>query len=285
MPDISIIIPIFNSEETIIKAINSIISQKFYNWELILVNDGSEDKSGTVIIPYLEDARISYYYQENCGVSSARNFGASVSNGEWLIFLDSDDFLEADSLSVIYSEISSNSNFDYLQFGLKRLKMTTTIFEVPSAKENFPRLAGTFLIKSFVFKKLGGYDSNLKFSENTELFHRVELEGFIGRSVPKIILNYCDNPTGGSKNLQNMIDSLTIILTKHKDTLSPHIKHLYYQIIGVNLMRFRKFSMARYHLIKAIEYKPTKLATWGRFALACYPYLAKRLYSETVKHA
>ncbi|WP_236025663.1 hypothetical protein [Algoriphagus oliviformis] len=81
-----------------------------------------------------------------------------------------------------------------------------------------------------------------------------------------------------------MVDSLTIILDKHRDTLSGHVKHLYHQIIGVNQMRFRNFSQARYHLWKSIQFKPTKMATWARFSLACMPFLAKHLYSETVTH-
>lgn len=97
---ISIIIPVYNSERHIHKTIDSVISQKFDNWELILVNDGSTDKSGLICNNYAKiDSRIKVFHQKNRGVSAARNFALSKVTGDRITFIDSDDWIETDYLS------------------------------------------------------------------------------------------------------------------------------------------------------------------------------------------
>ena len=88
---VSIIIPTYNRETKISRAINSVVNQTYKNWELIIIDDGSKDDTKNVIKPYLKDKRIKYFYQKNSGVASARNLGIKKSTGEYLAFLDSDD--------------------------------------------------------------------------------------------------------------------------------------------------------------------------------------------------
>lgn len=283
-PKISVVLPFFRSERTLERAINSIVTQSFQKWELILVNDGSDDGSEQITTSFLVDDRIAYVYQENKGVSAARNMGASKTKGEWLIFLDSDDQLREGALQKIYSEIQNAKGIDFLVFGINRIKDTISQALLPVDGQYFSKIPGTFVIRKTMFDQVGGYDERFRFSENTELFHRLQLIKAKGKNIPWVSLNYYDNPSGGSKNLQNMVDSLTIILDKHADTLSEHVKHLYHQIIGVNSIRFRHFADARHHLWKAVRYKPQKTATWGRLGLACFPFIARRFYSEIVKH-
>lgn len=284
VPKISIIIPFFNSEKTLERAIESVNYQNYLDWELIFVNDGSIDQSEKKAQSYNENPRFNYFYEKNRGVSAARNLGSSQAKGDWLIFLDADDQLRPGFLQVILEEIKLANDVDFLAFGLNRIKGEQSEITLPLDGQYFSRIPGTFVIKKSTFDQVGGYDERFKFSENTELFHRLELINAKGKNIPFVSLNYYDNPTGGSKNLQNMIDSLTLILDKHAETLSPHVKHLYHQIIGVNLMRFRNFSKARKHLWKAVQYKPQRIATWGRLGLAFFPVLAKMLYSETVNY-
>lgn len=107
---ISIIIPIYNAEEYLEKCINSIIQQTYSNWELILINDGSIDKSETICKKYSNQYNnIYYYYKINEGVSIARNFGITKAKGKWIIFIDSDDYIKEDYL---YQFITDNDN-DY----------------------------------------------------------------------------------------------------------------------------------------------------------------------------
>ncbi|WP_181215429.1 glycosyltransferase family 2 protein [Phocaeicola faecicola] len=93
-PLISIIVPIYNSESTLNKCIDSIINQSFTDWELLLVNDGSSDSSGKICDEYaVKDPRVKVFHKENGGVSSARNVGIDNAMGKWITFCDSDDFV------------------------------------------------------------------------------------------------------------------------------------------------------------------------------------------------
>lgn len=281
---ISIIIPFFNSKLTLERAVTSVINQSFKNWELILVDDGSQDRSVDSISRFFGDSNVKLIQQNNYGVSKSRNIGALQALGDWLLFLDSDDELERDGLLSFIKFIEKYPYFSLIRGGFKRIYNAAVDVKIPTEQNDQSFLSGTFLIKKSIFFEEQGYDERIKFSENSELLHRLRIKqvpvGYLG----KVVLKYYESKGGGSKNLQNMMDSLIIILDKHKSTLSPHVLHLYHQILGVIYIRFRRFTEARFHLWKAIRYKPRKLVTWGRFGLACFPFLAKRLYSQTVKY-
>lgn len=91
-PLASVIIPTYNREKYIKRAIESALNQTYRNIEIIIVNDGSTDKTKEVLQPYFTDQRIHYIYQENQGVSKARNNGIKVAKGKYIALLDSDDF-------------------------------------------------------------------------------------------------------------------------------------------------------------------------------------------------
>lgn len=95
---VSIIVPVFNAEKFLSKCIDSVLSQTCQGLELILVNDGSSDQSEEIINNFIHDNRVLYLKQDNKGVSSARNLGLSRASGEYIIFVDSDDYLVLDSL-------------------------------------------------------------------------------------------------------------------------------------------------------------------------------------------
>ena len=106
---ISIVVPVYNVEEYLKQCLDSILDQTYRNWELILVNDGSTDSSGLICQEYAEkDARIRYYEKENGGLSDARNYGIEQAQGEYLTFVDSDDFLDASHLNVLYNALVNN---------------------------------------------------------------------------------------------------------------------------------------------------------------------------------
>ena len=100
---ISIIIPIYNVESYLRKCLDSIMEQSFPYFELLLINDGSTDASTQICQEYVEkDDRIRYFEKENSGVSSARNFGIKHSRGEYITFIDSDDWIEPNYLEILY---------------------------------------------------------------------------------------------------------------------------------------------------------------------------------------
>lgn len=107
---VSIIIPVYNAEKYITTCIDSVISQSYIDWELILVDDGCTDKSGEICDGYsFMDKRIITIHKKNGGVSFARNVGMSKAEGEWLYFIDSDDFIEYDTLSRSMNEAKAKS--------------------------------------------------------------------------------------------------------------------------------------------------------------------------------
>ena len=106
---ISIIVPVYNVEEYLKQCLDSILEQTFSNYEVILVNDGSTDSSGLICQEYAEkDVRIRYFEKENGGISDARNYGIEQVKGEYLTFVDSDDFLDASHLNVLYNALVNN---------------------------------------------------------------------------------------------------------------------------------------------------------------------------------
>lgn len=286
MIDFSVIIPFYNAKKTLNRAVSSVINQTYINWELVLVNDGSSDDSiNSLNKNFLIDRRIKFITQENSGVSTSRNKGANLASGNWLIFLDADDELVEDALENFKFFIETNvEQFRIIKAGYKKVKKDLSKVFNNSETEFHSFLSGSFVIRKELFVTLGGYDIHLKFSENAELCHRFSIFneplGYLGF----VVLVYHESVSGGSKNSQNIVYSLTYFLDKHRDTLSPHVKHLYHQIIGVNYLRLKKMEHARAHLAWSIFFKPWKLSTLGRLMIACCPPLACKLYSVTVKN-
>ena len=102
MPILSVIIPVYNAENTLRTCVDSILSQEFKDFELLLVDDGSKDLSPTICDDYArQDARVKVYHKENGGVSSARNLGLDKAKGKWISFVDSDDYVTGDFLEGI----------------------------------------------------------------------------------------------------------------------------------------------------------------------------------------
>ena len=103
--EISIIVPVYNTERNINHCIDSILAQTFTDFELLIIDDGSTDKSGNICYEYYEkDTRIRIFHQRNKGVSCARNLGIENASGEYVIFVDSDDWLEIDALNILMNK-------------------------------------------------------------------------------------------------------------------------------------------------------------------------------------
>lgn len=107
-PLISVIVPIYNVEEYLNRCVDSILSQSYKNFELLLIDDGSSDESGNICDKYAKkDLRVHVFHKENGGVSSARNIGIDNAKGEWIIFVDADDSLDMHLFNTIISYSSS----------------------------------------------------------------------------------------------------------------------------------------------------------------------------------
>lgn len=124
-PLVSVIVPCYKVESYLPTCIESIINQTYTNWELILVDDGSPDKCGAICEEYAgKDGRIKVLHKENGGLSSARNAGMKLMTGDYVTFLDSDDFLHRDALSFLV-EYALKKEADIVQCDFVRGQDTT----------------------------------------------------------------------------------------------------------------------------------------------------------------
>lgn len=106
---VSVIVPIYNVEKYLARCINSLIQQTYSNIEILLINDGSKDNCELICQEFLKkDKRIRYYKKENGGLSSARNYGIDRANGDYLVFIDSDDCVSRDMINVLLETALSN---------------------------------------------------------------------------------------------------------------------------------------------------------------------------------
>lgn len=144
-PIVSVIVPVYNRETTIEVCLRSILNQKIKNFEIIVINDGSKDSSGIICERLAEeDARIVYRYQDNQGVSAARNHGLSLAKGEWVTFVDSDDVILPDYLNIVDE---AKSNADLLMVGYTSSKIESESFPIELKEEPNNRIEKNDVIR------------------------------------------------------------------------------------------------------------------------------------------
>lgn len=150
---VSIILPVYNVEKYITKSIQSVLDQTYSNYELLIVNDGTPDKSIELVEKFSDD-RIKIFHKENGGLSDARNYGLERANGEYVYFMDSDDWIEPNLLGICIEAI-------------EKFKSDFVIFGYFLDKEDFRQnLISTekICIKDIVFEK---QQNNLFFEDDT----------------------------------------------------------------------------------------------------------------------
>ena len=136
---ISIIVPIYNVENYLRQCLDSIMSQTYQNFECLLINDGSPDNSADICREYVEkDSRFRYFEKENGGVSSARNLGIEHSKGEYITFIDSDDWVDSDYLEVLYNALI-DENADISVSTYKRFHMADNCWYFHSFQRGYEK--------------------------------------------------------------------------------------------------------------------------------------------------
>ena len=166
---VSIIVPVYNAQNCLERCLMSIIRQSYPQWELILVDDGSEDDSLEICKRYSnKDSRIRVIHTENCGVSSARNTGMDNAHGEYITFVDSDDMIHPDFLSECLSDKE-----DLIVTNYKRPSKIDSLHY----KENLPELVfqqsgvrpvwGKMFVRRIIEDHHIRFDTNIRFAEDT----------------------------------------------------------------------------------------------------------------------
>ena len=169
--DISIIVPIYNAEKYLKKCLNSLIKQSKKELEFILVNDGSTDNSEKIIKTY-KDPRIKYFKNKNQGIGKTRNFGIEKSNGKYLMFLDSDDFLDLKACELLFKKIEKDKldivicDFYKHYENKKEEKIHQESFKNSSLRENVTILNEYLSPWAKIYRKDLIIKNNLKFVEN-----------------------------------------------------------------------------------------------------------------------
>lgn len=186
---ISIIVPVYNVKEYVNKCLESIRNQTYKNLEVIVVNDGSTDGSEKICKSFIKkDERFIYYSTANYGVSHARNVGLDKATGKYVIFIDSDDWLEKDMIEELYKVITENScdiaicdyfiNIKDVQIEHNDLKKENIIDKKRTMFEFLfnSKLYGGYLWNKLIKKDIIGnikFDVNIKIEEDVEFFCRV----------------------------------------------------------------------------------------------------------------
>jgi len=191
---VSVIIPLYNKEKFIKRALDSVLAQTFRDFEVIIVDDGSTDNSVDVV-KKLNDDRICLIQQENQGVSTARNTGIKNAKGKWIAFLDADDVWLPDNLMSHIELIKKHPGIEW-STGFSNRRLSDGTLNVVSFKENSRQLfQGGVIVDSFVFVCNGGgldtdgvmihkkifdrvglMDTKLKTADDVDMWLRIALE-------------------------------------------------------------------------------------------------------------
>ncbi len=188
IPTFSVIIPTYNRENFIKKSVDSVLNQSFQDFELIVVDDGSNDNTGEVLNGYLN--KLIYIYQENKGPSSARNRGLEKAQGKYIAFLDSDDKWTKNKLKEVNKCIIANPEIKIFHTQEKWYKKGK--IHNPKRKhrkpegyifENCLRICSvsisTAVVKRNVFKDIGKFDESLPVCEDYDFWIRASLKYYI----------------------------------------------------------------------------------------------------------
>lgn len=163
----SLIVPVYNVEKYLDKCLKSIEAQSYKDFEVIIVNDGSPDNSQEIINEYVnEDSRFKAYIKENGGLSDARNFGLTKAQGEYLLFIDSDDYIEHDLLSSVSAVCDGN---DIIKFNMTLVDEKYNV--IKKAKHYETKSEATFkdVLNVEFFQPACGYAYNISFWKNNNL--------------------------------------------------------------------------------------------------------------------
>lgn len=244
----TVIIPLFNKENFIENTLKSVLNQNFIDFEVLIINDGSTDKSEEKVLGF-KDTRIHYFYIENEGVSAARNFGIAKAQSDYITFIDADDFWYPNFLEEMFENIGR----------FPELKVFSAAIEVETSKKIIPssysivKTADCEIVNYFeassketvictscavfhksVFEKTGNFDSQLKSGEDTDLWIRIGLNFPILFSW-KILARYVYDTQSLTKNHRTSINSLDFSKYISLEKTNPNLK---------NFLDLNRFSLA-----------------------------------------
>ena len=240
-PLISVVTPVYRSEEILARAVGSLLAQDFRDWEAVIVDDGSPDSSWRVVQAYSWiDPRIRTIRQEHAGACIARNRGIAEAHGDYLLFLDADDWMESDALSTLHSACEKNNWI--AANGLLRyvtpeghptsweggFRGDTDLFDDIS-NSNVLSVPSATLIRRSVLAEIGTFDRALVHCGDWDLWARLARhDGAIGH-IDHIVTNYRMRPGSLSRSPRTLLrDAITTLKRIHAPddrVLQPSRRH------------------------------------------------------------
>ena len=274
----SIIVPVYNASKIIEGCIKSIASQTYRDFELLLINDGSKDDSAIVVENLCRTYDIQNYRiitKENGGAGSARNLGLSLATGEYILFIDSDDYVDCDYLENILSCIE-NEGADIIFVDIVRELMDGTVLRKESMSD-FKNLSKDRLIRNQLTGKMpwGGvrkairrsivvetgakYATNIRVGEESIYSFLILNSSSIISFQPKAIYHYVENSASLTSN--DKIEQQKDVFDFIRENIESMHKYYEYEdtisalaitaiITGVNLLSKGKFSFTQYKTTK-----------------------------------
>lgn len=216
---ISIIIPIYNRAYCLPRCLDSVINQTFTNWQCILIDDGSTDETLSVCRHYVElDSRFSVYSQSNSGVSAARNQGIEHAEGEYVAFIDSDDWVEPDYLQLLY-EAAGNNTMPLCGYFVHFLNGSDAVFAVQDVLYKMENNVADLIIEHLFDGLLAGPVCKL-FDRNIIETHHIRFPENISWGEDLIFnytyFEYIDKIKGVSSSLYHVIKQNNSLTTNAK---------------------------------------------------------------------
>ncbi|MFN6039864.1 MAG: glycosyltransferase, partial [Bacteroidota bacterium] len=208
-PEVSVILPVFNAEKYLAESIKSILNQSFTNFELIIINDGSTDKSSEIIKSF-SDIRIVYIEQLNMGLANTLNKGVSLAKGKYIARQDNDDISYPERFQKQFSYLENNAEIALIgtrarivnemgePTGRNHLHPTNpNVLKLDLLFDN-PFVHSSIFVRKDILLKVGGYYSSSDFFEDYNLWSRISYHYKVA-NLPEILLDYREVNTGMSK--------------------------------------------------------------------------------------
>ena len=207
---VSILIPTYNRANLVPRAIESVLAQTYKDFEIIVVDDGSTDHTAQVLEAYKD--RIKYIYKPNGGVSSARNLGLKHANGDFLVFLDSDDIIYPEKLQIQSDYLAKHPQIDVVCSAWKEIDNDNLSIERDYKPEKPEKILEKLIWESYAFpihaamlrrsclKKVPEFDTNLPASEDTDFWVRLALAGYKFGCTPELVCEYIKTPNSLSQD-------------------------------------------------------------------------------------
>ena len=254
---VTVVIPCYNSQNTILRALNSIVRQTYKDVEIIIIDDGSTDNTQVLIQQFFENKTIQYQYiyQSNAGPSSARNKGVQNAQGDYIAFLDSDDEWHKDKLKL-QMEVIQNKNLNFLgsryQYDVfdyeqkQTIKLESYCFNSLLLKTRFST-PGVVMKKDF-FLFLNGFNESLKYAEDHDLWLRASLKNDLYLiEEPKLVRLHKNafGETGLSSHMfQMFLGELSVVKKLYKNQSISSVKYL-----SIKVFLFIKFIRRYFYKI------------------------------------